>query len=222
MSGTEGITSGATRGIRTECGLTREPGHQNWLGEVKGKSLFRVQTAGLSPREGKSAPPKRRLGFYRVFLVGRVCSTRTLRRKELLQADRTAVNIAFRALGRLAFRTAGGCHQAVQQRQGVSRLLRHVEHFTSENGLGPTWVIHLRILGGSILGQRCGSATQVVPRHCEGCFPECSHRRAGLLQVLGELCPLRRVKSTLFVIRSQAVSNGEGLNFITVYHPEGH
>lgn len=31
VSGTEGITWGATQSIRTLCGLTREPGHQHWL-----------------------------------------------------------------------------------------------------------------------------------------------------------------------------------------------
>lgn len=61
-----------TQGFRTGSGLSRIPE----LTEAERQSFLRVQTAGLSPREGNAAPPKRSLCFCRVFLAGWECGGR--------------------------------------------------------------------------------------------------------------------------------------------------
>lgn len=97
--------------------------------------------------------------FYRVLLVGWECGGITLRKQELPQAKETAVSRVSQGMetrrGALAIRIARGCGQAVLVRQGASRRLRSVECFVSisPEGLGPTLVIHLGVIGNSILGK---------------------------------------------------------------------
>lgn len=59
LSGTEGITWGVTRGIRTVYGLTREPGHQHWLRSKANlysgyKLLACLQEKGNQPHQKSS------------------------------------------------------------------------------------------------------------------------------------------------------------------------
>lgn len=80
------------------------------------------------------------MGFYRVLQLG----GRALQKKELSQAKETAVSKISRVVGGSGIRIIGSCGHAVQQRQGVSRLLRSVECSVSISLTGthtghPSW-----------------------------------------------------------------------------------
>lgn len=105
---------------------------------LKGKALFRVKTARLSPRKGTVALPKKEfysLGFYGVLWL----DGRASQKKELSQAKETAVSKIYRVVRGSGVRRLWSFCSAETRRQQASEKCRTFSfHFPNWNPHRPS------------------------------------------------------------------------------------